>query len=74
MLFFSDKSSSQWDLETIHKGKRYNLNALLTRCTGTRPAFAAVTISFTLGLLRRSSVKNVCLVAASVKKAFTSAY
>jgi hypothetical protein len=57
----------------ILKGLR-KMNELLTRCTGTRPAFAAATISLTRVFEGRSSTSNVCRVAANVRNAFTSAY
>ena len=48
-------------------------HALLTRCTGTRPAFAAETMSSTRDCLARPPGRSVCLVAANVRNALTSA-
>lgn len=46
---------------------------LLTSSTGTCPAFAAAKILSAVGFSRNSSGDMVCLVAASVRKALTSA-
>ena len=49
------------------------IDVLLTRCTGTWPAFAASRIGATRGWDCRCSGVYVCRVAANVRNAFTSA-